>query len=140
LGERMLREGHFHDGITLQWNLERHHVDIQGLTDGKRVVVYPQHEVLKDLIAGRLAHGGDVIFGIGGTAIRDIDTGHPKIEFRRDRTGALETIECDYVVGADGFHGPGRQAIPASHRTEYQKIYPFGWLGILADAPRSGTS
>jgi p-hydroxybenzoate 3-monooxygenase len=137
LGERMLREGHFHEGITLQWNRERHHVDIQGLTDGKRVVVYPQHEVLKDLIGGQVAQGGDIIFGVGGTAIRDIDTDHPVIEFRRDGSGALETIQCDYVVGADGFHGPGRQSIPASHRTEYQKIYPFGWLGILTDAPRS---
>jgi p-hydroxybenzoate 3-monooxygenase len=137
LGERMLREGHFHDGITLQWKRERHHVDIQGLTDGKRVVVYPQHEVLKDLIGSRVAQGGDIIFGVGGTAIRDIDTDHPVIEFRRDGSGALETLQCDYIVGADGFHGPGRQGIPASHRTEYQKIYPFGWLGILTDAPRS---
>ena len=137
LGDRMMREGHFHDGITLQWNRERHHVDIQGLTDGKRVVVYPQHEVLKDLIAGRLAQGGEIIFGVGGTTIRDIDTDHPAIDFRRDGTGALETIHCDYVVGADGFHGPGRQAIPAAHRTEYQKIYPFGWLGILTKAPLS---
>jgi p-hydroxybenzoate 3-monooxygenase len=137
LGERMMREGHFHDGITLQWNHERHHVDIQGLTGGKRVVVYPQHEVLKDLIAGRLAHGGEIIFGVGGSTIRDIGTDHPAIDFRRDGTGAVETIECDYVIGADGFHGPGRQAIPASHRTEYQKIYPFGWLGILTEAPLS---
>jgi p-hydroxybenzoate 3-monooxygenase len=137
LGDRMMREGHFHDGITLQWNRARHHVDIRGLTDGKRVVVYPQHEVLRDLIAGRLADGGEIIFGVGDTAIRDIDTDRPAIDFRRHGTGSLETIECDYVVGADGFHGPGRQAIPAVHRTEYQKIYPFGWLGILTKAPRS---
>lgn len=137
LGERMLREGHFHDGITLQWNNQRHHVDITGLTNGKRVVVYPQHEVLKDLIAGRLAQGGEIIFGVGGTTIRDLDTDHPAIDFRRDGTGALETIQCDYVIGADGFHGPSRQAIPAAQRTEYQKIYPFGWLGILTKAPRS---
>ena len=137
LGDRMMREGHFHDGITLQWNRERYHVDIQGLTGGKRVVVYPQHEVLKDLVAGRLANGGEIIFGVGATTIRDIDTDHPAIDFRRDGNGAPETIHCDYVVGADGFHGPGRQAIPATHRTEYQKIYPFGWLGILTNAPRS---
>jgi p-hydroxybenzoate 3-monooxygenase len=137
LGERMLQEGHFHDGITLQWNRERHHVDIQGLTDGKRVVVYPQHEVLKDLIAGRLADGGEIIFGVGGAAIRDIDTDHPAIDFHRDGAGRSDTIQCDYVVGADGFHGPGRQAIPPVHRTEYQKIYPFAWLGILTKAPLS---
>ena len=137
LGERILREADFHDGITLQWNRDRHHIDIQGLTLGKRVVVYPQHKVLEDLIRGRVAQGGNIIFGASGTTIRDIDTEHPAIEFRRDDTGALETIHCDYVVGADGFHGPARQAIPASHRTEYQKIYPFGWLGILTKAPRS---
>ncbi|HEY0182172.1 MAG TPA: 4-hydroxybenzoate 3-monooxygenase [Rhodopila sp.] len=137
LGERMLREGHAHDGITLQWDRTRHHVDISGLTGGKRIVVYPQHEVLRDLIAGRLADGGDIIFGVGDTTIRGVDTDQPAITFRRGKTGMLETIRCDYVVGADGFHGPGRQAIPAAHRTEYQKIYPFGWLGILTNAPRS---
>jgi p-hydroxybenzoate 3-monooxygenase len=137
LGERLLREGHSHDGITLQWNRRRHHVDIKGLTGGKGVTVYPQHEVLKDLIAGRLAQGGEIIFGVGATTIRDIETDHPAIDFRRDGTGSPETIHCDYVVGADGFHGPGRQAIPAAHRTEYQKIYPFGWLGILTKAPLS---
>ncbi len=137
LGERMMREGHFHDGITLQWNRTRHHVDIRGLTDGKTVVVYPQHEVLKDLIAGLLAWGGEIIFGVAGTTIRDLDSDRPVIEFQRGKTGAPETIVCDYIVGADGFHGPGRQAIPTNHRTEYQKIYPFGWLGILVEAPRS---
>jgi p-hydroxybenzoate 3-monooxygenase len=137
LGERMLREGHFHDGITLQWAGARHHVDIKGLTGGKGVTVYPQHEVLKDLIAGHLAHNGTIIFAAKATTIRDIDTDRPSIDFRRDGTGLLETIDCDYVVAADGFHGPGRQAIPATHRHEYQKIYPFGWLGILTNAPRS---
>src|ERR1700733_5833316 len=136
LGDRMLREGHFHDGITLQWNRERHHVDIQGLTDGKRVVVYPQHEVLKDLISGRLADGGQIVFNVGDTRIRGLDTATPTVDFR-DGAGALQTLQCDYVVGADGFHGPCRQTIPSSHRTEYQKIYPFGWLGILTRAPLS---
>ena len=100
-------------------------------------MVYPQHEVLKDLVGGWLARGGDIIFGVGGSSLRGIDTDHPMIEFRRNGDGPSETIHCDYVVGADGFHGPGRQAIPASQRIEYQKIYPFGWLGILAQAPRS---
>ena len=137
LGERMMREGHFHHGITLQWHRARHHVDISGLTGGKRIALYPQHEVLRDLIAGWLGHGGEIMFGVAGTTISGIDSDHPTIGFRRDGGGSLETIECDYVVGADGFHGPGRQAIPAARRTEYQKIYPFGWLGILVKAPRS---
>ncbi len=137
MGARMAREGHFHDGITLQWNRQRHHVAITELTRGKTVTVYPQHEVLRDLIAKRLEDGGEIVFGVGGTEIRGVDTDHPSIAFRRDKTGPQEILDCDYVIGADGFHGPGRQAIPASLRTEYQKIYPFGWLGILANAPLS---
>jgi p-hydroxybenzoate 3-monooxygenase len=137
LGARMRREGHFHHGITLQWDRQRHHVDITELTGGKAVTVYPQHEVLIDLIAARLAQGGEIVFGARCSAIVGADTDTPRIDFRRDRDGPLESLHCDYVVGADGFHGPGRQAIPASVRREYQKIYPFGWLGILARAPLS---
>ena len=129
LGARMMREGHFHDGITLQWNRERFHLDIEGLTGGKRVVVYPQHEVLKDLIAGRLDDGGSIIFGVGGTAIHGIETDTPSITFRHDKDGAAETIHCDFVIGADGFHGPGRQAIPSASRTEYERsIRSAGWV------------
>lgn len=137
IGQRMLTDGHVHDGITLQWGGQRHHVDITGLTGGKRVMVYPQHEVLRDLVAARLAQGGEIAFGVGGTVIRDVDTDHPAIDYRPDGDGPLATIDCDYVVGADGFHGPGRQAIPKTLRREYQKVYPFGWLGILTRAPVS---
>jgi p-hydroxybenzoate 3-monooxygenase len=134
---RMAVDGHVHDGITLQWNRQRHHVDIAGLTGGKQVMVYPQHEVLRDLIAARLAQGGEIIFDVGGTTLRDLDTDHPAIDYRPNGDAELMTIRCDYVVGADGFHGPARQAIPKSVRREYQKIYPFGWLGILTHAPVS---
>lgn len=137
VGERMQREAHRHDGITLQWNRQRHHVDIAGLTGGRHVTVYPQHEVLIDLIAARLGQGGEILFGVSGTAIVGVDTDSPRIDFRRGPDGAPESLSCDYVIGADGFHGPGRQAIPANLRREYQKIYPFGWLGILTHAPLS---
>ncbi len=137
LGERMRREAHCHDGITLQWNRQRHHVDIAGLTGGRHVTVYPQHEVLIDLIAARLGQGGEIVFGVSGTTIVGVDTDTPRIDFRRVPESPLESVYCDYVIGADGFHGPGRQAIPASLRREYQKIYPFGWLGILTQAPLS---
>ena len=137
LGGRMQREGHFHDGITLQWNRGRNHVDIHGLTGGKHVTVYPQHEVLKDLIAGLMGRGGEIIFEVGGTTILGVETNSPRVAFRRDRAGTPETLHCDYVIGADGFHGQGRQSIPLSLRHEYQKIYPFGWLGILTRAPLS---
>lgn len=137
LGARMMREAQFHDGITLQWDGNRHHVPVAELTGGKRVTIYAQHEVLKDLIAGRLADGGEIIFNVGGTALHGIETDSPSISFRRDRTGPLEALHCDWIIGADGFHGPSRQAIPAERRTEYEKVYPFGWLGILCHAPLS---
>ncbi len=136
LGARMQQEAHVHSGVTLQWNRERHHLDIAALTGGKRVTVYPQHEVLRDLVAGRLAQGGTIAFDVTETAIHGVDTDTPSITFRQPG-GAQETLHCDYVVGADGFHGPGRQAIPRALRTEYQKVYPFGWLGILTEAPLS---
>ena len=137
IGARMDALGHVHDGITLQWNGQRHHVDIAGLTGGKRVMVYPQHEVLRDLIAARLAQGGEIVFEVSDTVIRDVDTDAPSIEYRGKGAEVLQTIQCDYVVGADGFHGPGRQAIPKALRREYQRIYPFAWLGILTRAPLS---
>jgi p-hydroxybenzoate 3-monooxygenase len=137
LGARMRREAHRHDGITLQWNRERHHVDIAGLTGGRHVTVYPQHEVLIDLINARLAHGGAILFETSAVAIAGVDSDKPRIDFRRGAGSALETLRCDYVVAAAGFHGPGREAMPASVRREYQKIYPFGWLGILTRAPLS---
>ena len=135
LGARMEAEGHFHEGITLQWNHERFHLDIGALTNGKRVTVYPQHEVLKDLIAALLSKGGDIRFGVSETTLHDIETTAPWISFQQD--GAPKTLSCDYIAGADGFHGPSRQSIPSSARTEYEKTYPFAWLGILARAPRS---
>jgi p-hydroxybenzoate 3-monooxygenase len=137
IDERLKREADFHNGITLQWQRQRLHLDMQELTGGKRVTVYPQHEVLRDLIAAWLGRGGELIFGVTGTTIHGIDGDAPHIGFRRGTDGAEERLDCDYVVGADGFHGPGRQAIPKSVRREYQKIYPFGWLGILTNAPRS---
>jgi p-hydroxybenzoate 3-monooxygenase len=134
LGDRMMAEAHFHTGITLQYGQCRFHLDMEALTGGKRIAVYAQHEVLRDLIAARIADGGDILFGVQDTAFHGIDGNTPSITFRSE-SGEREKLLCDYVVGADGFHGPGRQAIPATLRTEYQKTYPFGWLGILARAP-----
>jgi p-hydroxybenzoate 3-monooxygenase len=135
LGERMMREAQFHEGITLQWDDQRLHVPLTELTNGKRVTIYAQHEVLKDLIAARLADGGEILFNVSDTALHGIETDAPSISFRRDELGDPETLHCDYILGADGFHGPSRQAIP--NRVEYEKVYPFGWLGILCHAPLS---
>ncbi len=129
LGERLKQEAHIHDGITLRFKRGSHHLDFPELTDGKRVTVYAQHEVLKDLIA---ALPGDIVrFGVKDVSLHALDTARPVI-----RTADGE-IECDFIAGCDGFHGPSRKAIPASVIKTYEAVYPFGWLGILAEAPPS---
>lgn len=136
LGGRMMRDGHFHSGITLRFNRESHHIDMEGLTGGKRVTVYAQHEVIRDLVAARLEDGGEIRFGVSDVRFHGLDGDSPRIAYRT-ADGEPAELRCDYIAGCDGFHGPSRQAIPASVRTEYQKIYPFGWLGILTEAPPS---
>ncbi|MES2713335.1 MAG: 4-hydroxybenzoate 3-monooxygenase, partial [Pseudomonadota bacterium] len=135
LAERLNREAHFHDGVTLQVGEVRQHLDLAGLTGGKQVTIYAQHEVLKDLIAARLADGGEVLFEAHVAALDGIEGDSPAIHF--NQAGAAHLLKCDFIVAADGFHGPGRHAIPEAARREYHKVYPFGWLGILCHAPRS---
>jgi p-hydroxybenzoate 3-monooxygenase len=137
VGERMMREAHFHHGIELQFNEVRHRINMYELTNGKKITVYAQHEVIRDLIEARIKAHGEIMFNVGDVSIHHIDTTSPKIRFRNDQDGELQEIECDYIAGCDGFHGPCRPAIPASVRKEYQKIYPYGWLGILTEAPPS---
>ncbi len=137
LGGRMMREAHFHSGITLRFGGGSHHIDMEGLTGGKRVTLYAQHEVIRDLVAARLADDGEaILFGVGAVSLHDLEGGRPAIRYRAG-DGAAEELRCDFVAGCDGFHGPSRQAIPAARRTEYQRLCPFGWLGILAEAPPS---
>ncbi|BCJ88227.1 4-hydroxybenzoate 3-monooxygenase [Effusibacillus dendaii] len=137
IGERMMREGHFHRGIELRFNRKGHRINMHELTGGKNVTVYAQHEVIKDLIAARLQARGEILFNVGDVSLHDLDSSAPKIRFRKDKNGELQEIHCDFIAGCDGFHGPCRPAIPKTVRTEYQKIYPFGWLGILTEAPPS---
>jgi p-hydroxybenzoate 3-monooxygenase len=108
---------------------------MQSLTGGKRVTIYPQHEVLKDLIAARLAVGGTVIFGAEETIVHGVDGTRPSLRFRRD--GRDETIDCDFVAGCDGSHGVCREIIPAALATRHERAYPFGWFGVLVEAPPS---
>jgi p-hydroxybenzoate 3-monooxygenase len=136
LGERMMREGAFDTGITLQFQGRRHHIDFVELTGGKKVTVYAQHEVIKDLVAARLKDGGDIRFSVSDVVLHDIDSDTPRITFR-DAAGAAQELRCDFIAGCDGFHGPSRRAIPPGAIAEHQIIYPWGWLGILAEAPRS---
>ncbi|PLR87866.1 4-hydroxybenzoate 3-monooxygenase [Bacillus sp. V33-4] len=133
VGERMAREGQVHKGIELQFNGKRHRIDFFGLTGGKSINVYAQHEVIKDLIDARIKAGGKIYFSVRNVSLHDIDTASPKIHFIME--GETHEIESDFIAGCDGFHGPSRRTIPDSIRSEKQKVYPFGWLGILAKTP-----
>ncbi|MGQ7280370.1 4-hydroxybenzoate 3-monooxygenase [Brevibacillus thermoruber] len=137
VGGRMMREGHFHHGIELRFNGRGHRIDVHELTEGKRVTVYAQHEVIKDLIEARLKAGGEIVFHVGEVSLHDLDTSSPKIRFRTNKNGECQELRCDFIAGCDGFHGPSRPSIPGRVRKEYQKRYPFGWLGILIEAPPS---
>jgi p-hydroxybenzoate 3-monooxygenase len=109
------------------------------LTGGKEVTVYAQHEVIKDLVKARIETSAKIHFNVGDVSLHDVNTLIPKIRFRPNKDGEMEEIECDYIAGCDGFHGPSRPMIPQSIRQEHEKVYPFGWLGILAEAPPSAS-
>ncbi len=128
VGGRLQREGLQHDGIFLQWPGERHRIDFQALT-GRSVWVYGQTEVVKDLIAARVAAGLPLHFEVSGTAVHDLDSDHPAVTFST-ADGQPHRLDCDVVVGADGFHGISRPAVPGA--TTWEREYPLAWLGILA--------
>jgi p-hydroxybenzoate 3-monooxygenase len=135
VGERMRREGAVHRGIELAFDGRRHRIDLSGLTGGKAITVYAQHEVIKDLVKARLEAGGEILFEVEGVSVRDVDTRAPGIHFRKDGTG--HELDCDFIAGCDGFHGVSRPAIPSRVRKEFVRTYPFAWFGILAEAPPS---
>lgn len=135
LGERMMREGRPDTGVTFQYLNQRHHLDFVELT-GKQITVYAQHEVIKDLVAARLKAGGTIEFSVKDVALNGIESETPSITYR-DSRGTSQELQCDFIIGCDGFHGPSRQAIPAKIRVEHNMLYPYGWLGILAEVPRS---
>ncbi|HYR43106.1 MAG TPA: 4-hydroxybenzoate 3-monooxygenase [Terriglobia bacterium] len=135
VGDRMKREGLVHYGIELRFEGRGHRIDFQELTGGKGITIYAQHEVVKDLTNARIATGGRVFFEVEEVAIQDFDATQPKIRYRKD--GSDHELICDFIAGCDGFHGICRPSIPAGVLTEYEREYPFGWLGILADAPPS---
>jgi p-hydroxybenzoate 3-monooxygenase len=138
LGERMAREGLQHHGIELRFGGRDHRIDFPSLTGGKSVMVYAQHEVLKDLIKARLDAGGRVLFEVSHVSVYDLDTASPRIRFRT-KQGALEELACDYIAGCDGTSGVCQPSIPSGVLTVYEKTYPFGWLGILCNAPPSSS-
>lgn len=132
---RMDREGIGHDGIELRFDRRRHRVDFPALTGGRSVMVYAQTEVCKDLIALQLAAGGPLLFEAEALAVEGAETESPRVRFRHQ--GRESVLECDYVVGCDGSWGVAREAVPADASRVFERTYPFGWLGILADVPPS---
>lgn len=135
VGKRMKAEGLVHHGIELRFGGRGHRIDFQELTDGKGITIYSQHEVLKDLNNARVATGGQVLFEVENVSVHDLDTAAPKIKYEKDEN-AYE-LTCDFIAGCDGFHGICRPSVPSGVLTHYEREYPFGWLGILADAPPS---
>ncbi len=130
----MQREGLRHEGIYLRFRGASHRIPLSELT-GRAITVYAQHEVIKDLVAARLAAGGGILFGVKDAALYDLDSPSPKTRFHRD--GRVEEIQSDFVAGCDGFHGVSRPSIPSRNRLEFARTYPFGWFGILVEAPPS---
>ncbi len=135
VGERLDREGLVHHGIHLQFDGERHRIPLSDLTGGRAITVYGQHEVVKDLIAARIAGGTRLCFEADDVRVHDVDGARPRVRFHWD--GAERELRCDFVAGCDGSHGVSRRAIPDGALTTYERAYPFGWLGILAATPPS---
>jgi p-hydroxybenzoate 3-monooxygenase len=134
-GERMNREGLMHHGFELRFSCEGHRIDMYELTGGRCITVYGQNEVVHDLIDLRLGLGGEIHFEAERVGIEGFEGDSPKIAF--EVNGGRHEIECDFIAGCDGFHGICRPAIPEGVLKFYDKTYPFGWLGILAEAPPS---
>ncbi|WP_214366484.1 4-hydroxybenzoate 3-monooxygenase [Pseudonocardia sp. H11422] len=132
VGARMDAEGLPHEGISLRFDGTDHRIDFADLV-GKGIVVYGQQEVVKDLIAARLADGGAIEFGISGVALHGIEGSTPSITYT-DAAGVAQELHCDVIAGCDGFHGASRHAFPAGALTAFDREYPFGWLGVLAKA------
>ncbi|GAA0520316.1 4-hydroxybenzoate 3-monooxygenase [Pigmentiphaga daeguensis] len=132
-GRRMHEQGLVHDGIELCFDGQRHRIDLKTLSGGKSVMVYGQTEVTHDLMDARQAAGYASVYEAEQVRVHDFGTDRPKVTYRKD--GVEHVVECDFIAGCDGFHGVSRASVPASAIKTYEKIYPFGWLGILSETP-----
>jgi len=131
--QRLKREGLVHTGFDLLFKGERHRIDLTSLTGGQKVMVYGQTEVTKDLMDARQAAGLSTIYETNDVEIHDFDSDHPSVSYEKD--GQRHTITCDFIAGCDGFHGVCRASVPSKSIQEFEKVYPFGWLGVLSDTP-----
>lgn len=135
VGERLRREGFVHRGIYLRFEGRSHRIDFPDLADGRRITVYPQHEVIKDLVRARLDAGGEIRFQVSRVTLHELEGPRPRIRF--EHNGVMHEVTCDFIAGCDGFHGVSRPAIPVPARQGYNHVYPLGWLGMLVEAPPS---
>ncbi|CAM8669251.1 UbiH 2-polyprenyl-6-methoxyphenol hydroxylase and related FAD-dependent oxidoreductases [Comamonadaceae bacterium] len=133
VGKRMQQEGLPHTGFDLLFGGERHRIDLHKLTGGQQVMVYGQTEVTRDLMEARKAAGQVTVYQASDVSVHDYDTPRPQVRYQQD--GARHTLDCDFIAGCDGFHGVCRASVPEGAVTEYEKVYPFGWLGLLSDTP-----
>jgi len=132
VAQRLHAEGLVHHGFEILFGGERHRMDLHGLT-GKDVTVYGQTEVTLDLMQARASAGGKSVYEADNVSVHDFDGTKPRVRYRKD--GREHEVECDFIAGCDGFHGVCRPSVPASALTEHERVYPFGWLGVLADVP-----
>ncbi len=133
VADRALAEGLPHDGIELLFAGTRYRIDLHGLSGGKRVTVYGQTEVTRDLMEARAAAGLTTVYEAADVQLHDFDGTRPSVSYTRD--GQRHQLQCDFIAGCDGYHGISRQSVPADALRTYEKVYPFGWLGVLADVP-----
>jgi p-hydroxybenzoate 3-monooxygenase len=131
--QRLHKEGLVHGGFELLFAGKRHRIDMNQLTGGKQVVVYGQTEVTRDLMDDRAAKGLTTIYEAENVQVHDFDSANPSVTYTKD--GQTYTLHCDFIAGCDGFHGVCRASVPEGSIQEYEKVYPFGWLGVLADVP-----
>jgi p-hydroxybenzoate 3-monooxygenase len=135
LGDRLAREGMRHDGVFIAFGGRRHRIDFADLTGGRGITIYGQHEVVRDLLDARRRANGRLIFEAEDVRLSALDSDRPQVHVRT--SGGTETFACDFIAGCDGFHGVCRGSIPGGAIQSHDHSYPFGWLGILAEAPPS---
>ena len=133
VGERMHAQGLVHGGFELGYRNTHHRIDLQQLTGGKQVMVYGQTEVTRDLMDARAACGARSVYEAEQVSVQGFDSDRPRVSYRQH--GVLHEVDCDFIAGCDGFHGVCRASVPAGALLTYEKVYPFGWLGVLSDTP-----
>ncbi len=131
VADRLHKEGLVHDGFDISINGEKHYINLKELTGGDQVTVYGQTEVTKDLINARIAADNNIIFEAGNVEIKDLTSNKPHVSYVKN--GEAFEFTCDFIAGCDGFHGISRQSIPSDILKTYEKVYPYAWLGIMAN-------